>query len=159
HLLARRKSPSSVIRAGCPSPLRSFRFFASAMFRSPNGFPPAPGTLKNRRSFKGKRPPSIRMNRELAHACPSTQTPLVRRRPMAVAGFLRLPRAPVDLRLKTMIYRQFAKALREAAGNHSRRSVLLPSSIGQDATLSRWRERFDSARERQLFQIVSRLDV
>ena len=28
-------------------------------------------------------------------------------------------------------------------------SVLLPSSIGQDATLSRWRERFDSARERQ----------
>jgi hypothetical protein len=30
--------------------------------------------------------------------------------------------------------------------------ILLPSSIGQDATLSRWRERFDSARERQQYQ-------
>src|SRR5262245_57605816 len=30
----------------------------------------------------------------------------------------------------------------------SARRQMLPSSIGQDATLSRWRERFDSARER-----------
>src|SRR5262249_27206657 len=51
------------------------------------------------------------------------------------------------------------KLCANAAGNHLRRSVLLPSSIGQDATLSRWRERFDSARERQLFQVVSRVDV
>ena len=34
------------------------------------------------------------------------------------------------------------------------RLFLLPSSIGQDATLSRWRERFDSARERQCYQIL-----
>src|SRR5215467_7638844 len=100
------------------------------------------------------------MNTVLAYACPSAQTPLYVRRPMAGAGILRLPSGPVDLRLKTMIYRQFAKALRERCGRlYSRRSVLLPSSIGQDATLSRWRERFDSARERQLFQVVNGLDV
>jgi hypothetical protein len=34
-------------------------------------------------------------------------------------------------------------------------AFLLPSSIGQDATLSRWRERFDSARERQQNQLLS----